>query len=134
MTLDPEQNHGMKERISLKLLNTAMQIEKSFWELDARVQGQTLSRFKSGLRLLSPTSEKALKLAIAEMYVIKVTDYRAGTESEVSRISKLAGRRTRVVSQPPFAAIQLCLDAHYENSIQDVAVLKAGLGQASRSD
>ena len=65
-------------------------------------------------------SEKALKLAIAEMYVMgvstrkvtEITEQLCGTE--ISRQPGLknlqaAGRRTRAVSQPPFGQLSSCV-------------------------
>ena len=87
-------------------------------------------------------SEKALKLAIAEMYVMgvstrkvtEITEQLCGTEisaSQVSRISKLLDDELEQFRNRPLGSYPVVyLDAHYEKvrrqgSIQDVAVLKA---------
>ena len=65
-------------------------------------------------------SEKALKLAIAEMYVMgvstrkvtEITEQLCGTEisaSQVSRISKLLDDELEAVSQPPFGQLSSCV-------------------------
>ena len=132
-----------------KLLNTAMQMEREEflgarrWERSEQrrdhangYKAKTLSTRVGQLQIRIPQvrhldfyprslergcrSEKALKLAIAEMYVMgvstrkvtEITEQLCGTEisaSQVSRISKLLDRRTRAVSQPPFGQLSSCV-------------------------
>ena len=145
-----------------KLLNTAMQMEREEflgarrWERSEQrrdhangYKAKTLSTRVGQLQIRIPQvrhldfyprslergcrSEKALKLAIAEMYVMgvstrKVTEISA---SQVSRISKLLDDELEQFRNRPLGSYPVVyLDAHYEKvrrqgSIQDVAVLKA---------
>ena len=87
-------------------------------------------------------SEKALKLAIAEMYVMgvstrkvtEVTEQLCGLEISATQVSRVAGMldeeleefRSRKLGEYPI----VYLDAHYEKvrkggRVQDVAILKA---------
>ena len=132
-----------------KLLNTAMQMEREEflgarrWERSEQrrdhangYKAKTLSTRVGQLQIRIPQvrhldfyprslergcrSEKALKLAIAEMYVMgvstrkvtEITEQLCGTEisaSQVSRNLQAAGRRTRAVSQPPFGQLSSCV-------------------------
>ena len=154
-----------------KLFNVAMQLERSEF-LGAEAYERTASRrgyrngFKGkriqtrvgelhleipqvrGLRFYPKSlergcrSEKALKLAIAEMYVMgvstrkvtEITEQLCGLEISATQVSRVAGMldeeleefRSRELGEYPI----VYLDAHYEKvrrqgSIQDVAVLKA---------
>ena len=154
-----------------KLLNTAMQMEREEflgarrWERSEQrrdhangYKAKTLSTRVGQLQIRIPQvrhldfyprslergcrSEKALKLAIAEMYVMgvstrkvtEITEQLCGTEisaSQVSRISKLLDDELEQFRNRPLGSYPVVyLDAHYEKvrrqgSIQDVAVLKA---------
>ena len=154
-----------------KLFNTAMQMEREEflgarrWERSEQrrdhangYKDKTLSTRVGQLRIRIPQvrhldfyprslergcrSEKALKLAIAEMYVMgvstrkvtEITEQLCGTEisaSQVSRISKLLDDELEQFRNRPLGSYPVVyLDAHYEKvrrqgSIQDVAVLKA---------
>ena len=87
-------------------------------------------------------SEKALKLAIAEMYVkgvstrkvSQITEQLCGTEisaTQVSRIAKLLDEELEQFRDRELGAYRvMCLDAHYEKvrvhgTVQDLAILKA---------
>ena len=87
-------------------------------------------------------SEKALKLAIAEMYVkgvstrkvSQITEQLCGTEisaTQVSRIAKLLDEELEPFRDRELGAYRvMCLDAHYEKvrvhgTVQDLAILKA---------
>ena len=154
-----------------KLLNTAMQMEREEflgarrWERSEQrrdhangYKAKKLSTRVGQLQIRIPQvrhldfyprslergcrSEKALKLAIAEMYVMgvstrkvtEITEQLCGTEisaSQVSRISKLLDDELEQFRNRPLGSYPVVyLDAHYEKvrrqgSIQDVAVLKA---------
>ncbi len=154
-----------------KLINAAMQLEREEflgarrWERSEQrrdhangYKDKTLSTRVGQLRIRIPQvrhldfyprslergcrSEKALKLAIAEMYVMgvstrkvtEITEQLCGTEisaSQVSRISKLLDDELEQFRNRPLGSYPVVyLDAHYEKvrrqgSIQDVAVLKA---------
>ena len=154
-----------------KLLNTAMQMEREEflgarrWERSEQrrdhangYKAKTLSTRVGQLQIRIPQvrhldfyprslergcrSEKALKLAIAEMYVMgvstrkvtEITEQLCGTEisaSQVSRISKLLDDELEQFRNRPLGSYPVVyLDAHYEKvrrqgSIQDVAVLKS---------
>ena len=154
-----------------KLFNVAMQLERSEF-LGAEAYERTESRrgyrngFKGkriqtrvgGLRLQIPQvrglgfypkslergcrSEKALKLAIAEMYVMgvstrkvtEVTEQLCGLEISATQVSRVAGMldeeleefRSRELGEYPI----VYLDAHYEKvrrggRVQNLAILKA---------
>ena len=154
-----------------KLFNVAMQLERSEF-LGAEAYERTESRrgYRNGfkgkgiqtrvgeLRLQIPQvrglgfypkslergcrSEKALKLAIAEMYVMgvstrkvtEVTEQLCGLEISATQVSRVAGMldeeleefRSRELGEYPI----VYLDAHYEKvrrggRVQDVAILKA---------
>ncbi len=154
-----------------KLFNVAMQVERSEF-LGAEAYERTASRrgYRNGfkgkriqtrvgeLRLEIPQvrglsfypkslergcrSEKALKLAIAEMYVMgvstrkatEVTEQLCGLEISATQVSRVAGMldeeleefRNRELGEYPI----VYLDAHYEKvrkggRVQDVAILKA---------
>ena len=154
-----------------KLLNTAMQMEREEflgarrWERSEQrrdhaneYKAKKLSTRVGQLQIRIPQvrhldfyprslergcrSEKALKLAIAEMYVMgvstrkvtEITEQLCGTEisaSQVSRLSKLLDDELEQFRNRPLGSYPVVyLDAHYEKvrrqgSIQDVAVLKA---------
>ena len=154
-----------------KLLNAAMQLEREEflgarrWERSEQrrdhangYKAKTLSTRVGQLQIRIPQvrhldfyprslergcrSEKALKLAIAEMYVMgvstrkvtEITEQLCGTEisaSQVSRISKLLDDELEQFRNRPLGSYPVVyLDAHYEKvrrqgSVQDVAVLKA---------
>ena len=154
-----------------KLFNVAMQLERSEF-LGAEAYERTASRrgyrngFKEkriqtrvgelhleipqvrGLRFYPKSlergcrSEKALKLAIAEMYVMgvstrkvtEITEQLCGLEISATQVSRVAGMldeeleqfRSRELGEYPI----VYLDAHYEKvrrggRVQDVAILKA---------
>ncbi len=154
-----------------KLFNVAMQLERSEF-LGAEAYERTASRrgyrngFKGkriqtrvgelhleipqvrGLRFYPKSlergcrSEKALKLAIAEMYVMgvstrkvtEITEQLCGLEISATQVSRVAGMldeeleefRSRELGEYPI----VYLDAHYEKvrrggRVQDVAILKA---------
>ena len=154
-----------------KLFNVAMQLERSEF-LGAEAYERTASRrgyrngFKEkriqtrvgelhleipqvrGLRFYPKSlergcrSEKALKLAIAEMYVMgvstrkvtEITEQLCGLEISATQVSRVAGMLDEELEQfrnrPLGSYPVVYLDAHYEKvrrqgSIQDVAVLKA---------
>ena len=152
-----------------KLINAAMQLEREEflgarrWERSEQrrdhangYKDKTLSTRVGQLRIRIPQvrhldfyprslergcrSEKALKLAIAEMYVMgvstrkvtEITEQLCGTEisaSQVSRISKLLDDELEQFRNRPLGSYPVVyLDAHYEKvrrQGQDVAVLKA---------
>ena len=79
-------------------------------------------------------SEKALKLAIAEMYVMgvstrkvtEITEQLCGLEISATQVSRVAGMLDEELEEYPI----VYLDAHYEKvrrggRVQDVAILKA---------
>ena len=154
-----------------KLFNVAMQLERSGF-LGAEAYERTASRrgYRNGfkekriqtrvgeLHLEIPQvrglsfypkslergcrSEKALKLAIAEMYVMgvstrkvtEITEQLCGLEISATQVSRVAGMLDDELEQfrnrPLGSYPVVYLDAHYEKvrrqgSIQDVAVLKA---------
>ena len=146
-----------------KLFNVAMQLERSEF-LGAEAYERTASRrgYRNGfkgkriqtrvgeLRLEIPQvrglsvypkslergcrSEKALKLAIAEMYVMgvstkkvtEITEQLCGLEISATQVSRVAGMLDEELEEYPI----VYLDAHYEKvrrggRVQDVAILKA---------
>lgn len=154
-----------------KVLNIAMQVERSQflgagpYERSAQRRGhangfkdKTLSTRVGKLKLKIPQvrnlefypnslekgcrSEKALKLAIAEMYVMgvstrkvtEITEQLCGTEissSQVSRVSKVLDEQLQQFRERELGAYPIVyLDAHYEKvrqngTVQDMAILKA---------
>ncbi len=156
-----------------KLFNVAMQLERSEF-LGAEAYERTASRrgYRNGfkgkriqtrvgeLRLEIPQvrglsfypkslergcrSEKALKLAIAEMYVMgvstrkvtEVTEQLCGLEISATQVSRVAGMLDEELEEFRNRELGFCvypivyLDAHYEKvrkggRVQDVAILKA---------